>query len=56
VGQYLELETSGEDIKEFIKKDEFKLRVNTVTDEALASDHHIDIYSIFHVDAEILGQ
>ncbi|WP_462280969.1 hypothetical protein [Salinivirga cyanobacteriivorans] len=56
VGQYLELETSGADIKEFIKKDEFKLRVNTVTDEALTSDHHIDIHSIFHVDAEILGQ
>ena len=56
VGKYIELETSSKDLKEYIKKDEFKLRVNTVTDELLATDHEIDIHSVFFVDAKILGQ
>jgi hypothetical protein len=55
VGKYLELETVETDLKEYIKKDEFTLRVNTVTNKILASDHHIDIHSVFFVDAEVLG-
>ncbi len=56
VGQYIELETSDIDFKEYIKKDEFSLRLYTVTDEVLTSDHHIDVHSVFFVDAKILGQ
>ncbi|MFT6717116.1 MAG: hypothetical protein ACJA0Q_001767 [Saprospiraceae bacterium] len=52
----IEMTTTDADLKEFIKKDDFTLRVNTVTDEILTSDHHIDIYSNFYVDAEVLGQ
>lgn len=52
---YLVLETSMSDLKEYIKKESFTLRVNTVTDEILTSDHHIDIESTFFVDAKILG-
>ena len=55
-GKLLELETSGDDLKEYIKKDDFSLRLHTVTDEILTSDHEIEIYSLFFVDAEILGQ
>lgn len=51
----LSLSLTGIDLKEYIKKDEFSLRVNTETDEILTSDHHIDIKSTFFVDAEILG-
>jgi len=54
-GKILELETSDEDLKEYIKMDSFTLRVNTVTDEIITSDHHIDINSVFFVDAKILG-
>jgi len=51
----LQLETSDIDLKEFIKKEKFKLRLNTVTDEIITSDHHIEVNSIFFVDAKILG-
>ena len=56
VGSTLDLETTTVDLKEYIKKDSFSLRVNTVTDEALLSDHEIDIDALFYVDAEIFGQ
>lgn len=56
IDKFLELDTSNADIQEFIKKDEFSLKVSSVTDEVLASDHHIDIHSEFFVDAKILGQ
>ena len=38
-----------------IKKDDFKLRLKTVTDKAITNDHELDIHSEFFVDAEILG-
>ncbi len=56
VGSLLELETSTTDLKEYIKKDQFKLRVSTVTDEVLTADHQIDVKSLFFVDAKIIGQ
>jgi hypothetical protein len=52
----LNLDVTGIDLKEYIKADKFSLRLNTVTDELLTSDHHIDIHSEFFVDAKILGQ
>jgi hypothetical protein len=55
IDRQLELETTNADIKDYIKKDNFYLRVNTVTDELLGSDVDIDISSQFHVDAKILG-
>jgi hypothetical protein len=56
IGAVLNLEVSDTDLKDFIMKDNFKLKLNTVTDELLTSDHHIDIKSVFFVDAKILGQ
>ena len=55
VGNQISLNVSNEDFKEYIKKDEFSLRVNTITDEILTSDHQIDISSNFFIDAKILG-
>ncbi len=54
-GSILDLKTSGIDLQEYIKKDKFTLRVNTVTDEIITSDHHIDVESVFFVDAKIFG-
>lgn len=54
-GNFLELNTSDMDLQEYIKKDDFRLRVNTVTKKMIGSDHHIDIHSVFFVDAKILG-
>jgi hypothetical protein len=56
IGSVLELDTSNEDLKEYIKKDKFVMRLNTVTDELITTEHHIDIHSVFFVDARILGQ
>ncbi|MEH6408689.1 MAG: lipoprotein [Leeuwenhoekiella sp.] len=54
-GSTLELDTSGTDIKAYIKQDSFTLRVSTVTDEVIDKDISIDILSVFAIDAKILG-
>ena len=56
VGNYLKLQTSSADLKEYIKLDEFSLRVKTVTDEVITYDHEIDVLSTYFVDAKIFGQ
>ncbi|MFD1552198.1 hypothetical protein DNU06_00120 [Putridiphycobacter roseus] len=56
IDKTLELETTENDLQEYIKKDKFGLRVQTVTDEAFNSDQEIAIQSVFFVDAKILGQ
>ncbi len=54
-GGTIQLETSNDDLKEYIKKDSFNLRVKTVTDEIILTDHEINVHSTFFVDAKILG-
>ncbi len=54
IGKTINLEVSDENLKEYIIKDEFNLRVKTVTDEVITQDHIIDINSTFFVDAKIL--
>ena len=55
-GDVVTLNVSGADFQEYIKKDQFSLRCNSVTDELLTSDHQIEIASTFFIDARILGQ
>ena len=55
VGSVLDVDVLDKDLKEYIKKDNFNLRLNTVTDEVLKADHDIDVKSTFFVDAKILG-
>lgn len=50
----IELKTTGCDLKEYIKKDNFTMRVNAETDEVLFSDHDIDINTTFFIDAKVL--
>jgi len=54
-GIQIELDTSDADLKEYIKKDSFSLRVNTTTDEVIDNDIDIAILSVFAVDASIFG-
>lgn len=49
------LEIENVELKEYIKKDAYTLRVSTVTDGVITEDHTIDIRSVFRVDAKILG-
>lgn len=54
-GTRLNLDTSDIDLKDYIKSDKFSLRLNTVTDELLSTDHELEVNSTFFVDAKILG-
>ncbi|WP_289061290.1 hypothetical protein [uncultured Zobellia sp.] len=55
VGDVLDVDVIDVDLKDYIKKDKFNLRLETVTDEAMSTDHEIDVNSTFFVDAKILG-
>ena len=55
VGGTLELETTSDDLKEYLFKDKFKLRVRATTDRLITRDYDIDIKSVFHVRANIFG-
>jgi hypothetical protein len=55
IGDTLILETTSEDLQDYIKKDIFNLKIQTVTDKLILSDHEVEIYSAFFVDARILG-
>jgi hypothetical protein len=50
--QRLELILEDLDLAEYIKKDEFKLRARTVTDEALTRDVKVQTYMKFRVKAK----
>lgn len=54
-GSVLTLDVSKTDAQEYIKKDEFTLRVEATTDEVIQQDHTFEIYTKFFVDAKILG-
>ena len=55
IGNKLELDVINKDLKEYIKKEAFRLRITTTTDELLSSDHEVKVYSAFFVDAKVLG-
>ncbi|MBL7812599.1 MAG: hypothetical protein JNL57_10290 [Bacteroidetes bacterium] len=55
-GKQLELETANTNLRDYIKKDKFKLRIALVTDEVLTSDQEVEVHSAFFVDARVLGQ
>jgi len=49
------LETSGDDLKEYIKADKYKLNTKTVTRQFISHDTDLQIDNTFYVDAKILG-
>jgi len=49
------LETTDDDLKEYIKKNEYKMRSKSVTRQLISVSTDIDIFSKFFVDATILG-
>ncbi|NRD18590.1 hypothetical protein HNV08_00910 [Winogradskyella eckloniae] len=51
----ISLDVIDQELKAYIKKDSFNLRVKTVTDETISETHDIIIDTKFRVDAEILG-
>ncbi len=51
----IKLETGDDDLQEYIKKDQVKLKTKTVTREIISNDTDISIHAKFWVDARILG-
>ncbi|MEH0158734.1 hypothetical protein V6R21_32160 [Limibacter armeniacum] len=55
VSDVIEMEVEKINLREYILKDEFKLKVTTVTDELNSKSYDIEIFTKYHVNAEILG-
>lgn len=54
VGKELDLDVTGTDFKEYIKKDDFSLRLKAKTDEIISRDHQLTTFSTFFVDAKLI--
>jgi len=55
VGAELSLDIIGDDLKEYLKKDAFKIRLKTTLDKTINEEQTIEVKSVFFVDAKILG-
>ena len=53
--KHIVLDVSTDDLKEYIKKDSFKLKTKTTTRELISHDTDVLIHCKFFVDAKILG-
>ena len=54
-GNKIVLELTNSNLKDYLTQPEYSLRLNTVTDELITSDHKINVHSVFFVDAKVLG-
>ena len=50
----LVLQPSDLNLQEYLKKDKYTMRVNTITDEVLTQDHRLEISSQFFVLADLI--
>lgn len=55
VGNSINMVTTNDDLKEYLKKDKIKIRVGTTTDKIVTENVTIKTDAIFFVDAKILG-
>lgn len=51
----LNLHTINTELKDYLKKDSYTLRVKTVTDQVISEDYVIEADATFRVDAKVLG-
>lgn len=51
----LELDVEDTELREYIRGESYSLRTETTTDQTIESDHAIEIFTLFRVDAKILG-
>lgn len=54
IGSSLELETTGENLKEYIKKENFSIKTKVLTDKVLNNDVDIDVKMEFKIRAKVL--
>ena len=43
------------ELKDYLKRDSYTLRVETITDQVIIEDHVIGSDAVFRVDAKVLG-
>ncbi len=55
IGNELECKETNIDLQEYIKKDRFTIRLETITDEIITQDIDVDIHTNFFVDAKLLN-
>ncbi|MBC7426319.1 MAG: hypothetical protein H7321_07270 [Bacteroidia bacterium] len=55
IGNYLDLDETGVELKEYLAKDKVTIRMKVTNRKANNQDIDVDIHTIFHVDAKILG-
>lgn len=55
IGNELTLETGTDELKKFLVKDKYRLRLTITTDKVVNEDINVKINSVFRVDAKILG-
>ena len=53
--QVLELKSLNKELEDYVKEDQFTLRIIAVADETTSEQINITIKNIFAVDAKILG-
>jgi hypothetical protein len=51
----LDLDHTGDNLKQYLMKDKIKLRIKTITDKATKQDITLDLKNRFFVNAKILG-
>lgn len=54
IGNELELTVTENNLRDYIVKDKFTIRVETVTDKTVNQDVKIDVDSKFHIVADVL--
>jgi hypothetical protein len=54
IGTELELTVTGNNLRDYIVKDKFTIRVETVTDKTVNQEIKIDLGSKFHIIADVL--
>jgi hypothetical protein len=55
IGNELQLDLGTTDLKNYLTKDKYKLRLKVTTDKVINEDINVSIASTFRVDANILG-
>ena len=55
VGTELTFDVSGVDLKEYIKADEFTLRIQATKNQPINGAHEVKADMVFNVDAQLLG-
>ena len=55
IGNYIELDTTSDDLKKYLTSNTIKVRLKTISNGPITEDHTMDLEASVEVDAKILG-